>query len=321
MCGIVGYVGYREVVPLLVDGLKRLEYRGYDSAGVVVVDDGRLATVKTEGKLDRLRELLEKEPLHGSYGLGHTRWATHGPPSHRNAHPIHDSRGRVALIHNGIVENFLPLKRRLLAAGWTFSSDTDTEVLANLISSYLDEHGPGVGGAQDLRRGRGHVRLRLHLQGRRPPGDRAGAPGAAAPDRHRRPGELPGLRSGRGALLHPPGGLPRERRPRPAAGRRLPDLGQRRRAGRAAGAAARLGRRADRKGRLQTLHAQGDPRAVAGPAGHPGRPGRLRERARSVFDRIALSAEPSCRGSSTSTCWPAAPPGTPPWSANSCSRS
>ena len=139
MCGIVGYVGYREVVPLLVDGLGRLEYRGYDSAGVVVVSDGKLETVKTEGKLERLRELLRKQPLVGSYGLGHTRWATHGPPSQRNAHPIHDARGRVALIHNGIVENFLPLKKRLQAQGFTFSTDTDTEVLANLISSYLDD--------------------------------------------------------------------------------------------------------------------------------------------------------------------------------------
>ena len=139
MCGIVGYVGYREVVPLLVDGLKRLEYRGYDSAGVVVVGKTcELETVKTEGKLERLRELLATRPLEGSYGLGHTRWATHGPPSQKNAHPIHDSRGRVALIHNGIIENFLPLKKRLQAEGWTFSSDTDTEVLANLISSHLD---------------------------------------------------------------------------------------------------------------------------------------------------------------------------------------
>jgi glucosamine--fructose-6-phosphate aminotransferase (isomerizing) len=138
MCGIVGYVGQREVVPLLMDGLRRLEYRGYDSAGVVAVRDGELATVRAEGKLDRLKEKLEKEPLTGCYGLGHTRWATHGPPSERNAHPMVDSRGRLALIHNGIIENFLPLKKRLIAEGWTFKSDTDTEVVANLISSYLD---------------------------------------------------------------------------------------------------------------------------------------------------------------------------------------
>ncbi len=145
MCGIVGYVGSREVVPLLVEGLSRLEYRGYDSAGLVVVRDGALETVKAEGKLERLKEKLRRQPLAGHYGLGHTRWATHGAPSERNAHPVVDSRGRVALIHNGIIENFLPLKKRLQAAGWTFSSDTDTEVVANLISSYLD------GGAGDLK--------------------------------------------------------------------------------------------------------------------------------------------------------------------------
>ncbi|HYU33179.1 MAG TPA: glutamine--fructose-6-phosphate transaminase (isomerizing) [Thermoanaerobaculia bacterium] len=138
MCGIVGYVGHREVVPLLMDGLRRLEYRGYDSAGVVAVLDGELLTAKAEGKLDRLKEKLEKHPLAGQYGLGHTRWATHGPPSERNAHPMVDSRGRLALIHNGIIENFLPLKKRLIAEGWSFNSDTDTEVVANLISSYLN---------------------------------------------------------------------------------------------------------------------------------------------------------------------------------------
>jgi glucosamine--fructose-6-phosphate aminotransferase (isomerizing) len=138
MCGIVGYVGQREVVPLLMDGLRRLEYRGYDSAGVVTVEDGEFQTAKAEGKLDRLKEKLEKHPLSGHYGLGHTRWATHGAPSERNAHPVVDSRGRLALIHNGIIENFLPLKKRLLAEGWTFTSDTDTEVVANLISSYLN---------------------------------------------------------------------------------------------------------------------------------------------------------------------------------------
>src|SRR6185295_2860639 len=138
MCGIVGYVGHREVVPLLMDGLRRLEYRGYDSAGVVAVSDGELLTRKAEGKLDRLQEKLAGEPLLGCYGLGHTRWATHGPPSERNAHPMVDSKRRLALIHNGIIENFLPLKRRLQAEGWTFASDTDTEVVANLISSYLD---------------------------------------------------------------------------------------------------------------------------------------------------------------------------------------
>jgi glucosamine--fructose-6-phosphate aminotransferase (isomerizing) len=138
MCGIVGYVGERDVVPLLMDGLRRLEYRGYDSAGVVTVENGSFATAKAEGKLDRLVEKLAGQPLNGSHGLGHTRWATHGPPSERNAHPMVDSRGRVALIHNGIIENFLPIKKRLLGEGWSFGSDTDTEVVANLVSAYLD---------------------------------------------------------------------------------------------------------------------------------------------------------------------------------------
>jgi glucosamine--fructose-6-phosphate aminotransferase (isomerizing) len=135
MCGIVGYIGHRQAVPLLLDGLRRLEYRGYDSAGVVVPIDGSLATVKAKGKLDRLVAKLAGHDLPGSCGLGHTRWATHGPPAERNAHPMLDSRGRVALIHNGIIENFLELKQRLMDEGWEFSSDTDTEVVANLISS------------------------------------------------------------------------------------------------------------------------------------------------------------------------------------------
>jgi glucosamine--fructose-6-phosphate aminotransferase (isomerizing) len=141
MCGIVGYVGEKEVVPLLLDGLKRLEYRGYDSAGVAVVRNGSIDTRKAEGKLERLVAKLEEEPLAGSHGLGHTRWATHGPPSERNAHPMLDSRRRLALIHNGIIENFAPLKKRLEGDGWTFTSDTDTEVIANLVSSHLDGGG------------------------------------------------------------------------------------------------------------------------------------------------------------------------------------
>ena len=138
MCGIVGYVGDREVVPLLVEGLRRLEYRGYDSAGVVVVRDGAFATVKAEGKLAALERSLEKRPIGGDYGLGHTRWATHGSPTERNAHPVHDSRQRIAVIHNGIIENFLPLKRRLESEGWVFATDTDTEVIANLVSANFD---------------------------------------------------------------------------------------------------------------------------------------------------------------------------------------
>ena len=150
MCGIVGYLGEREVVPLLIDGLRRMEYRGYDSAGVVVVGSRGLDAVKAEGKLDRLVEKLAHGRPEGHYGLGHTRWATHGAPRERNAHPVLDSKRRVALIHNGIIENFLEIKRRLIAQGWTFSSDTDTEVVANLISSYLEPAGSGPEGTPDF---------------------------------------------------------------------------------------------------------------------------------------------------------------------------
>ncbi len=136
MCGIVGYVGPRPVVPLLIEGLRRLEYRGYDSAGVAVVEGDTLLRQRAEGKLDRLVEKLAAQPLAGRFGVAHTRWATHGKPTERNAHPVTDSRGRIAVIHNGIIENFLPIKRRLQAEGWTFATDTDTEVIANLVSSY-----------------------------------------------------------------------------------------------------------------------------------------------------------------------------------------
>jgi len=138
MCGIVGYVGKREVVPLLIDGLRRLEYRGYDSAGVTVVNGESLNTVRAAGKLDRLVEKLNGGSPAGAFGLAHTRWATHGAPIERNAHPLIDAKKRVALIHNGIVENFLDIKKRLVAEGWEFVSDTDTEVIANLISSHLE---------------------------------------------------------------------------------------------------------------------------------------------------------------------------------------
>jgi glucosamine--fructose-6-phosphate aminotransferase (isomerizing) len=143
MCGIVGYVGPREVLPLLLDGLKRLEYRGYDSAGVAVVNGHGLQTARAEGKLDVLVRKLQDAPLQGSFGLGHTRWATHGRPSERNAHPIVDSRKRVAVIHNGIIENFAELKAELKREGWTFATDTDTEVIANLVSKELETQ-PGL---------------------------------------------------------------------------------------------------------------------------------------------------------------------------------
>jgi glucosamine--fructose-6-phosphate aminotransferase (isomerizing) len=131
MCGIVGYVGASRVVPVLLDGLRRLEYRGYDSAGVAVHVDGRVEIVRAAGKLDQLERALELRPLNGTVGIGHTRWATHGRPSEQNAHP--HLVGDVAVVHNGIIENHVELKRQLSNVGVVFSSDTDTEILAHLI--------------------------------------------------------------------------------------------------------------------------------------------------------------------------------------------
>ncbi len=133
MCGIVGYIGPRNVVGVLMDGLRRLEYRGYDSAGVAVVDDGAVVGEKRVGKLANLEEALKQHPLKGSVGIGHTRWATHGRPSDSNAHPHLDCSGRIAVIHNGIIENYAPLRAALIERGHTFASDTDTEVVAHLI--------------------------------------------------------------------------------------------------------------------------------------------------------------------------------------------
>src|SRR5262245_65150727 len=135
MCGIVGYVGTRDAVPVIVEGLRRLEYRGYDSAGVAVVCDGALARRRSVGKLGNLVESLRAEPLSGQFGLGHTRWATHGRPSEENAHPHQDCQGRVVVVHNGIIENYLSLKTRLSSKGHRFVTQTDTEVVAHLVES------------------------------------------------------------------------------------------------------------------------------------------------------------------------------------------
>ena len=140
MCGIVGYVGKKSVVPLIVEGLRKLEYRGYDSAGIAVVDsDCNLSLRRAEGKLRNLEEAIRLEPLDGNYGIGHTRWATHGRPTEENAHPHRDQSGKVVVVHNGIIENYLRLKERLMADGHEFKTETDTEVVAHLIGSYVDE--------------------------------------------------------------------------------------------------------------------------------------------------------------------------------------
>ncbi len=136
MCGIVGIVGKSDVAQRLFDGLKRLEYRGYDSAGICTISDGQLERRRAEGKLDNLARELAAHPLHGSTGIAHTRWATHGAPTVGNAHP--HIVGSVALVHNGIIENFKPLRDELIAEGRKFESETDTEVVGHLVAREVE---------------------------------------------------------------------------------------------------------------------------------------------------------------------------------------
>ena len=187
MCGILGYVGPRQAAPLILDGLRRLEYRGYDSAGIATIDDtvdGRAIDVrKAQGKIDRLSGLLDGRPLQGTVGIGHTRWATHGEPSDANAHPHVDPSGRFVVVHNGIIENFHELKNDLVAQGHVFTSDTDTEVLAHLVANEYD--GDLV---EAVRRCRQPRRRGLRPGGdvrRRARADRGGAQGEPAGGRPR----------------------------------------------------------------------------------------------------------------------------------------
>jgi glucosamine--fructose-6-phosphate aminotransferase (isomerizing) len=144
MCGIVGYVGKKPVVPVILEGLRRLEYRGYDSAGIAVAGNGDgLQIRRAEGKLRNLEEVIRLKPLDGTYGIGHTRWATHGRPTEENAHPHRDCTGTIVVVHNGIVENYLSLKKKLIEEGHVFTTETDTEVIAHLVEKYLVKTGNG----------------------------------------------------------------------------------------------------------------------------------------------------------------------------------
>src|ERR1700688_1486682 len=136
MCGIIGYIGPKEVVPVLIDGLRRLEYRGYDSDGVAVVHDGAVELRRSAGKLSRLEDVISGHPITGDYGVGHTRWATHGRPTEENAHPHRDCTGRIVVVHNGIIENYLDLKEQLQREGHKFVTETDTEIVAHLVEKH-----------------------------------------------------------------------------------------------------------------------------------------------------------------------------------------
>src|SRR6187397_89872 len=141
MCGIIGYIGSKPVVPILIDGLRRLEYRGYDSAGVAVVRGGAIDLRRSAGKLARLEEVIATTPIDGEYGIGHTRWATHGRPTEENAHPHRDCTGRIVVVHNGIIENYLELKKELQSQGHEFKTETDTEIVAHLVEREMQGDG------------------------------------------------------------------------------------------------------------------------------------------------------------------------------------
>ena len=141
MCGIIGYIGPKDVVPVLIDGLRKLEYRGYDSAGVAVVRNGAIDLRRSAGKLSNLEKVIVHEPISGEYGVGHTRWATHGRPTEENAHPHRDCTGKIVVVHNGIIENYLDLKQELQRQGHKFVTETDTEIVAHLVEREMKDDG------------------------------------------------------------------------------------------------------------------------------------------------------------------------------------
>ena len=154
MCGITGYIGYREAYPIIINGLKRLEYRGYDSAGVMLFDGERINLTKTKGKVSSLEEKVELEISDkGFIGVGHTRWATHGIPNDVNSHPHTSQSGNLVIVHNGIIENYDTIKQELMSRGYQFHSDTDTEVLINLIEEIKTTEGVKLGKAVQIASG------------------------------------------------------------------------------------------------------------------------------------------------------------------------
>src|SRR5499427_4861657 len=165
MCGIVGYIGPKEVVRVVIEGLRKLEYRGYDSAGIAVVNSngampgaGKLDIRRASGKLRNLEEAIQKAPIKGSYGIGHTRWATHGRPTEENAHPHRDCTGQVVVVHNGIIENYLELKEQLQREGHKFVTETDTEIVAHLVEKNMNGHSGKIPLEEAVRKSLGQMR-------------------------------------------------------------------------------------------------------------------------------------------------------------------
>ena len=212
MCGIVGYIGTRNATPLIIDGLQRLEYRGYDSAGIAVTQNGSIALRRDVGKLSNLRSKLERDPLNGQIGIGHTRWATHGAPVEHNAHPHVSMNGDYVVVHNGIVENYLDLREQLTAEGVVFTSDTDTEVIVQLVARFSDDGAHGdITEATRLAVGCSERRARDCYHEQVP----AGSTGGGA----RRQCGWGRARAGRGRKFHR---LRHSRHPRPDAAHDLP---------------------------------------------------------------------------------------------------
>ena len=300
MCGIVGYVGSQQAAPLLLEGLGRLEHRGYDSAGVAVLGPGKESRLRVAKKAGRVRDLADQLPKRfaGKVGIGHTRWATHGPANDVNAHPHVDTKGDVAVVHNGIIDNAAALRAGLADAGVDLVSDTDTEVLAHLIGlSEADTLEGKV--AEALGRVEGHLRAGGPARGVPRP-DRGGPQRQPADHRHRRPRDVRRLRPGRAGPLHDAGGAPRRRRAGHPHGRRVLDVPP---------GPATVARTADRpRGRpgglrhrrARLVHAQGDARAArvrrAGAARPAGRAVRHLAPRRARHGRARAARDPPGEG-------------------------
>ena len=321
MCGIVGYVGKKSVVPVIIEGLRRLEYRGYDSAGIAVAGNGDgLQIRRAEGKLRNLEEVIREKPLDGTYGIGHTRWATHGRPTEENAHPHRDCTGKIVVVHNGIVENYLSLKKKLIEEGHKFTTETDTEIIAHLIEKYYCNRkrpARSAGGrrAQAVKQLSGVFALVVISidDPNKIVAARNGPPAVIGlgNDEYFVASDVPAILVSHARPFLPWRWRPGRHHARWREGHRL-----RRPSRRARDPAHHLGSDHGGKGRLQALHAQGNLRAAAHRPRHHSGPrlaGYRTHFPRRDADQRGRDSRP--RRKSTSS--PAAPVGTPDWPASS----
>ena len=321
MCGIVGYIGDRPVQEVLLEGLRKLEYRGYDSAGISILSDGRFDSVRAVGNLDALDDALDepRRPRRGAValaerapttGIGHTRWATHGRVNEANAHPHSDDDERVHVVVNGIVENYMEIKQALIADGATFSSETDAEVIAHLISQRIEAGDDLVDGrARRLRAHPRPLRVRGRLR-RRARAARRRAQGVPAGRRPRRGRAVRRLGDPRLPRAHPPGAADRERRDRRRAPRRRRVPQRRRRADRARRSTRSTGaRRSPRRAATRrSCSRRSTSRRTPSRRRSPTAPS---ARTASTSTTSARSTTPSCATATASSSSPAAPRTTP----------